>query len=585
MEANNLNSNYLTVPGRLGSGGIRNVTEVSAQGVALTHDILVTESSDYWFGPDTFFRQSKPSNDIIDLSFEYDGDDYILKGSIGTTSADNDLFVWGLSGRVGPEAVASGLVSPDARTTLDISNGRLQQSFVNFDPSDPASYPAAANGARVRVEGTDETFAQIDYIVDLDSEFVPRIHIGGKFKAHEKVLDQYSFNEEWEAIFASQNVETYADLPTTVRSGLFSEQAGPNSLTTLPVFDMNQIIALGNSSIPNDVFAANRQTQNAFYRLEEDIFAAYIMAEFEGDKFSGNIGLRFVDTSLDSSGWEFANGNATQITTVSNDYTEILPSFNISYNITEDLLFRGAYSIAIARPNYADLAGGLNVTEETRTGSAGNPNLDPWKASQFDAGLEWYFDSTSLLGFTFFYKDLDTFVERAGSDEIVPGLEALGEFEIVRPRNGGSAELNGLEISYQTEFAYGFGLLANYTHTKADVVRLNGEEGDLPDNSETMWNFTPYWANESFEARVMVNHRGAYFNGFNRGSANFVDDFTSVDVAFTWHISESLDLNIQGLNVTNELWTARHSLEARDGIWRQLAENGSRWFAGINYRF
>lgn len=584
MEANNLNSNYLTIPAN--ADGIRNVTNTTSQGLALTHDIWITETS-YMFGPDTFFRKSKPTNDILDFAFEYTGDRYVVKARAGVTEAENDLYVWGLSGRVGADHIEAGLVSPDATTTLDLTGERLQQSFTNFDPSDPASYPAAANGARVRVEGTEEQFAQLDVIYDTEFNLggvdITAIHVGGKYKSHEKKLDQYQFGESWAELFDTLNVVTYADLPTTTQSGLFSEKAGPNSLTSLPVFDMNQIIALGERSIPSDVMASARQDRGAYYLIEEDILAGYVMAEFSGENFRGNVGVRYVDTQLDSTGWQAEDGVFTDLVTTSGDYTDFLPSFNIAYNIREDLIFRGALSKVISRPNYGNLAGGLSIIEEFQTGSGGNPDLDPWKANQLDAGLEWYFDEASILSATYFYKDIDSYIFVTSSQEAVPGFDE--PFEISRPRNGGSAELNGVELSFQTELAYGFGIVANYTYTDATVEQIDGNEGYLPGNSETMWNITPYWENDMFEARVMVNHRGKYFQGFNRGSANFIDDFTSVDVAFTYHVNEHVDINLQGLNVTNELWTARHSQEAWDGTWRQLAENGSRWFAGVNVRY
>lgn len=584
MEANNLNSNYLTIPAN--ADGIRNVTNTTSQGLALTQDILISETS-YMFGPDTFFRKSKPTNDILDLGFEYQADKYVVKGRVGVTNADNDLYVWGLSGRVGSDHIAAGLVDPDAKVTLDLSDGRLQQSFENFDPSDPASYPAAANGARVRVEGTEEQFAQLDFIYDTDFKLggldITSIHVGGKYKSHEKKLDQYQFAEKWTELFDTLGVVTYADLPTTTQSGLFSEKAGPNSVTSLPVFDMNKIIALGERSIPSDVFAASRQDKGAYYNLQEDTLAAYVMAEFSAENLRGNVGLRYINTDLDSTGWASEDGAFTNLVTDSGDYSEILPSFNIAYNLRDDLILRGALSKVISRPNYGYLAGGLSIIEEFKTGSGGNPDLEPWKANQLDAGVEWYFDEASLLSATYFYKDIASYIFVTSSQEQVPGFDE--PFEISRPRNGGSASLSGIEFSFQTEIGYGFGVIANYTYTDAKVKELNGDEGYLPGNSETMWNLTPYWENDMFEARVMVNHRGKYFEGFNRGSANFIDDFTSVDVAFTYHFNEHVDFNLQGLNVTNELWTARHSQDAWDGTWRQLAENGSRWFAGVNIRY
>src|SRR3546814_20035444 len=56
----------------------------------------------------------------------------------------------------------------------------------------------------------------------------------------------------------------------------------------------------------------------------------------------------------------------------SKSYTDILPSFNISWEPMQNLLVRGAVAKVVARPGYGDLAGARSLTfnrsEERRVG-------------------------------------------------------------------------------------------------------------------------------------------------------------------------------------------------------------------------
>jgi iron complex outermembrane receptor protein len=56
------------------------------------------------------------------------------------------------------------------------------------------------------------------------------------------------------------------------------------------------------------------------------------------------------------------------------------------------------------------MAGFTSLTESLLTASGGNPNLDPYRANQYDATLEWYFAPQSILSVDFFYKDISTYI-------------------------------------------------------------------------------------------------------------------------------------------------------------------------------
>ncbi|MFZ8474679.1 TonB-dependent receptor domain-containing protein, partial [Staphylococcus aureus] len=69
----------------------------------------------------------------------------------------------------------------------------------------------------------------------------------------------------------------------------------------------------------------------------------------------------------------------------------------------------------------------------------GNPNLQPFRASQAEAGLEWYYDRDSLLSATFFYKSIDSFITRGVTPQQVDQVT----FIVDQPINGKGATVKG----------------------------------------------------------------------------------------------------------------------------------------------
>ncbi|HBK47527.1 MAG TPA: TonB-dependent receptor, partial [Xanthomonadaceae bacterium] len=173
---------------------------------------------------------------------------------------------------------------------------------------------------------------------------------------------------------------------------------------------------------------ANRDPVSRFYfsdvyGVKEKIGAAYVQANFAGEAWSGNFGLRYVSTKtkvrynqalpLDSGVPGAVTGSAFGDylpITENNDYNRLLPSANIKFNLSDDLVARFAVSQTMTRPDYSALAGSLSLADLTHTGSGGNPQLDPIVSTNYDASIEWYFAPRALLSFGVFAMQLDDYI-------------------------------------------------------------------------------------------------------------------------------------------------------------------------------
>ncbi|KAF1013274.1 MAG: hypothetical protein GAK31_03423 [Stenotrophomonas maltophilia] len=147
--------------------------------------------------------------------------------------------------------------------------------------------------------------------------------------------------------------------------------------------------------------------------ISERIYAAYAMGSFSGSwgdvPITGNLGVRLVDTHIDSAGYR---GDYRLVTTtdpvtgtssyrldpvagsfdrvrMKHHHRNVLPSFNISAELQPGLYLKGALYKALARSNIEDMGSGRSLItdgaaatpEDALAGATGgNPQLEPMEA-------------------------------------------------------------------------------------------------------------------------------------------------------------------------------------------------------------
>ena len=116
----------------------------------------------------------------------------------------------------------------------------------------------------------------------------------------------------------------------------------------------------------------------ASFNIREETHALYGQANFDFGKVRGNLGLRYIDTTVDSIGNTIApDGTVSEIVT-EGGYDFLLPRFNVIVEPVEDVIIRGAYSEDIARPDFGNLNTSVSFsTNENQVVNIGNPNLAP----------------------------------------------------------------------------------------------------------------------------------------------------------------------------------------------------------------
>lgn len=245
----------------------------------------------------------------------------------------------------------------------------------------------------------------------------------------------------------------------------------------------------------------------SFYEITETTHGLYGQFNFETGIFSGNAGLRYIDSTIDSLGNNIgAGGSVTQVNT-RGKYSMLLPRINLAASLAEDIVLRASYGQDINRPSFDALKTSVRFGTGPNTPVIiGNPNLAPEKVKSYDASLNWYFAPASVISVGVFHKSRTNLfvtqefapaVDANGFKDFTPPCEGGGIYNPIADRNVFVAPANagtglcvpiqttindtaattqtGIEVAFQADlssfedslgFASGFGLAANYTYQK-----------------------------------------------------------------------------------------------------------------------
>ena len=335
-----------------------------------------------------------------------------------------------------------------------------------------------------------------------------------------------------------------------------------------------------------DTYAVSEE--NLSYFLQADFF--YPIGDMD---LRGNAGVRYATTDVESTG--LVNGDPTS---VKNDYSDTLPSLNLALDVTEDVVLRASYADVMSRPGLSTLSPGGSVDPFNLTVSYGNPFIDPFRATNYDLSAEYYFDEGALLSLAYFIKDIESFPtsetvtlnwQEVGLPDSVLGGQANivnnSDFEVRRSINGGGGKLDGYEVQYQQKLDFlpgpqwvqNFGVLANMTFVDADV--------NLTGQSDRSSNFTVYWEDDVFSARISMANRSEFTTSFNSNpnKQRYVDGTTHIDFSASYNLSENLKISIEGINLTDEPIVEMVSPNIGGRVWN-VTQTGRQFFIGASYR-
>jgi iron complex outermembrane receptor protein len=325
------------------------------------------------------------------------------------------------------------------------------------------------------------------------------------------------------------------------------------------------------------------------FRIDEKTQAAFAKLNFERGRFSGNVGLRFSQTDRIARGTQQLGAVFTPIVTKPT-YRDWLPSVSLKYEVTDQLQLRLGAGKVVGLPDIADLSPGIVLAAAPPLqGSAGNPNLDPFRAKQLDAAVEWYYAEGAALTLGMFYKDVDSFVIRKSAIEfpVGPGTP----YTILRSYNGAGGKIQGVEVFFQQPFTFlpspfdGFGVIANFSYIDSQTPFTNTRTGDklpLLGLSKINYNLIGYFERSGFGARVAYNYRDRFLDSIaSTGEGVFFTPYRTLDASVRYEFGP-FTIFADATNLTNSAQSRYTGAPEATSLY---AVQGRRYSAGVSAKF
>ena len=343
------------------------------------------------------------------------------------------------------------------------------------DLLNPANYVFDNGGTFSANERTNaDTAARLDFSYDLEDSgvsFLKSVDFGYRYNDRNSVRDDISASAGGtsnfdESLNGALIAGLLAPIPDNFGDGTGSDLFISDLLHINPELAVNPLetintinTAIAAAGIGQTPISPNLQSSElAFFDLDEETHAFYgqlnFGTEIDGRGVRGNLGLRYVDTTVNSFSTERtfdltdADGDGvpddgTPINSprnAENSYSFLLPRLNVAADVTEDIVLRGSYSEDINRPDFVDLTfartfpsrGGVNDISRV-----GNPELEPEKIRSFDASADWYFAPEGVFSIGYFHKKRSSLI---GDVIEQPGDagDGLRETVDIFGRNGGA---------------------------------------------------------------------------------------------------------------------------------------------------
>ena len=479
---------------------------------------------------------------------------------------------------------------------------------------------------RIRPQGATNTndIAHLDFAWDMiPDKFV--FKTGFDFKKF--TFDSYESRRvnQGDTIFAPPAGTSIASLTTQVTgfgkglgmpAGNATGWAIPNLAAIAQAYDIYcNCIKSGPAGGPGDFTLSSTTNGNARGNnrsVTERDNGVFLMGEFTTDvadiPLRGNFGARYVQTKQSATGYQ-ATGGGTAVT-VDNEYSDVLPSFNVAANITRNFIVRAAAAKVMSRPQLGNLSpGGTVSTTGTLSITSGNPLLKPFRAKAFDTSFEYYFDKKAFLGLGLFQKNIDTYIQSIRNNvafrdtglpaSLLPANFSGAEvFQVTAPINTDGGKLKGFELNYQQPFTFlpawgqNFGTLLNYTYVKSKIEYVVSPTStatitdDLLNLSPKSWNATLYYDDGKFSARVSTSQRSGFVTRVPAQNNNDVEGKNksfNVDVSMSYKFNEKLEFTLEGVNLTNQendqfISRQRDSVVVNNVTGREI-------LAGLRYKF
>lgn len=583
MDANNYNRNFMMWGGNFARAYAPDPGYVVKDGV-LTNATYTGQPGQNYAVYDMIYREASAKSEYVTFDVDWQiNDNLSSKFQVGTTRGEGSTprqFIAELNMANGGGA---SWTSHGAGAPLDWS--------VGGDLSPAAAAWGGTWGNQQVTAKDDEDWFTADFTRYFNGGVLSSIDFGARYADHTREALSPEGADPGAGIWGALQNGATAPYP-----GGFASSIGGNFPRNLWYFTPG---ALKNAIINNSTWLYNddgpngRHNYGAEWKVEEKNLAAYVQANFVGDNWSGNVGLRYVDIDQDINTYRAVTDPAKADVSsqfgrwagefTNNKHSRVLPSANIKFDMSDNLVFRFAASQTQTLPDFSALGASSWGSDLNRLGGGGNPKLDPVVSTNFDANIEWYFMPRGLLSVGAYSMNMKDYVAFGVEKQMLFSelTNQLEEYLVSIPINS-NGKVTGVELAYEQPIGEYFGVQANYTYANGSTSHTWADGSDnLLGTSKNTYNVGAYFENESFGARVSYTRRSSFLIGLSGANPYYQDDFGTLSAALSYKFNDHLSFSLDALNLNDP--TIKYYQSA--AIPTSFYSNGRQYYFNVRLKF
>lgn len=589
-----------------------------------------------------FYRDGASANSgfmDVDAKYRFSGD-LVFKALFSTTKGE------------GMTELDQGATFARYGTGVSYQLNGLQNApdvaYIGAGPNQPgrnadgSGYSLVSRGASSIKTIDKEQSLALDGDYNLNAGVFTSLLFGYRFADHERLLLR------WAPTFRASAAADISSFGYVTYPGDFGSQLGGNNWDRTGFYLTPDALKAYIASTVKSTTAEFERRVFGEIDIREKQTAAYVMQNLEGDRWSGNVGLRFVQTQVlanivtpvksglcpkiepgkpvvacaavpnaintagdgttfyDGVAFNPLQGQVYYKTPTDKTFNDVLPSLNLRVELQPKLIGRVGLSRTIGRQNYNIL--GIGFGTPTCSGAAGctvtgpNPDLKPLNANNADLSLTWYFAPRSLASINLYKSKISGYVKTGTNNQgntvdlIDPVDNTVKPFAVLSSSQQG-ANIEGVELGFEQPIGAGFGIQTNVSRARTRV-----DDGrPLVGASEVSANVGGYFENDTFSARLVYNYRGKYVASStapaptSNSQGNSVINGVVMPVALQWAapvsnvaFSVNYDINKEfriSFDATNLTNPTRAIYRYSEEEQQKLDVSGRQYYLTLRYKF
>ena len=582
MDANNYNRNFMLWGGNFARAQAPQPGYTVENGVLTSATYAGVAGRDYAVY-DMISREATAKSHYVTFDADWKINDSLsFRSELGTTEGQGETARQFIAEVTTNRGGGASWTSHGTSSPLDWSVG---------GDSSPAGVTGFGTWGNQQVTATDsEDWINLDFTQALDAGPFRSIDFGARYADHERKTESPEGASPGDIWSDLQNGATAA-YPSDFASNI--DGTFPRDLWFFTPGALKEAILANSTWLSDNDGPTGRHNYGGEWKVTEKNLAAYVQANFGNDDWSGNVGLRYVNIDQEINSYQAvsdpANADVSSLfgnwiyQDTNNKHDKVLPSANLKFHMTDDVVFRFAASQTMTLPDYSALGASSWGSDLNKTGGGGNPNLKPVMSTNFDGNLEWYFMPRGLLSVGAFSMDLKDYVafgteERQLFSELTHQLET---YLVSVPVNS-NGSVTGLELVYEQPIGESFGFNANYTYSDGKTAHTWADgSNNLVGTSKDTYNVGLYFENQMFSARANYSYRSSFLIGLSGANPYYQDDFGTVSVALNYKPTEWLNVSLDALNLNNPDLTYFQNATAPTAFYN----NGRQYYLSLRFKF